>query len=560
MSRAHRAAVFRSAAFLLTTGLTIGALAAVPAVADPVTVTGVSTGDDGRLSVALPDSQALWVKISIHDPARPDVPVLASTDELSFSWEHGWRTDQPLRLPGDAAYGDYPVDVDFRLADGTVQHWSGAEHGRAGLFGYRLHTGVATAAFDRAYTDYDHRDATLSGTVTTFDPATGTTGAARAGTQVRIAWSTLRNGTWIDISQTVLTDESGAFTLPVTPGGTLLSGTATVVAPQADTDPDDAEAIPELDAVATRYRITAEADKARVYAGKTFKVSGDVQRLTPNGWVPFANAPVITTTHAPDPWNHTVTDIMGSAAAGADGTFSYDARADHTTTHYTYVQPSDYLADYTDPFSDEVTVPRAGQIGNLSATLDAYRTITVTGRLKPEWICNAQTVTLQYSKNGRDGWQNLASAKAEGGTAGYCPFTIRALGRPSGYYRVAHGESYTLLPVNSAAFSRSRIETRIVSFDMTPNRPYRNASLTAKGTLQYKSGSTWKNYKGGQIVLVLRPKGESTWYWVVKGTTDSAGRFSLKTKAYEDATWGAYLAADSKHFYSESKSEYVDAR
>lgn len=560
ISRAHRAAVFRSAAILLTTGLTAVSLAAAPALAVPVTVTGLSTGDDGTLSVALPDGQALWVKVTVRDPAQPDAPVLASTDEMSYSWEHGWTTDEPLRLPEGADYGDYPVDVDYRLPSGTVQHWSGAEHGAAGLFGYRLHTGVAKAGFDRAYTDFDHRDATLSGSVTTFDPATGATGPARAGTQVRIAWNSLRDGTWTDASQTVVTDESGAFALSVTPGGTFQNGTATVVDPQADTDPDVADGLPDLDVEKTRYRISAQADKERVYAGKTFKVSGTVQRYTSNGWVPFDGAPVVTTTREPDSWNHTVTGVIGSGTVDANGSFSYDAKPNSTTSHYTYVRPSEYLADYVDPYRDDVTVPRAGQITNLSASLDAYRTLTVTGRLKPEWICTDQTVTLQYSKNGRDGWQNLASTKAQGGTSGYCPFTITTLGRPTGYYRLTHGESYTLLPVNSATFNRSRIETRVVSFDMTPNRPNRNAPLTAKGTLQYKSGSTWKSYKGGQIVLVIKPKGESTWYWVVKGKSDSSGRFSLKTKAYEDATWAVYLAADSKHFYSESKTEYVDAR
>ncbi|MFE0627210.1 hypothetical protein ACFW3D_09590 [Streptomyces sp. NPDC058864] len=560
ISRAHRPAVIRSAAvLLLTAGLAAGPLTAVPAFADDVTVGGLTTGDDGTLAVGLADGEALWVKVSVRASAAADAPVLASTEDLSFSWQRGWYTDRPVGLPEGTAYGDYPVDVDYRLPGGTVQHWSGAEHGAAGLFGYRLHTGVAEARFDREYTDYDHREATLGGTVTTFDPATGTTGPARAGTQVRIAWDSYGDGDWTDASRTVVTDGSGAFALTVTPGGTFQNGTATVVAPGSDTAPAAAEDLPDLEVSRTRYRITAQADKERVYAGKTFKVGGTVQRLTPNGWVPFEGAPVVTTMREPDIWDHTVTGVMGEGVSGADGAFSYDAKAAYSTSHFTYVRPSDYLAD-ADPYRDDVTVPRTGQLTNVSVSLDAYRWLTVKGRLKPDWTCADQTVSLQYSKNGRDGWKNLASAKAEGGTAGYCPFTIEARGLPTGYYRAAHAESYTLLPVSSAAVKRSRVETRVTSFDMTPNRPYRNAKLTAKGRLQYKSGSTWKNYKGGKIVVVYRPKGDSSWYWTVKGTTDSSGRFSLKTKAYGDGTWGVYLAADSKHFSSESKTEYVDVR
>jgi hypothetical protein len=561
-SRAIRPAVFRTAAaFVITTALAAGPLAAAgPAFAADATVASVATADDGTLTVALSDGDALWVKVSVRASADADAAVLASTDQLSYdSGRGGWYTVSPVGLPAGAAYGDYPVDVDYRLPGGTVQHWSGAEHGTSGLLSYRLHTGIGSLAFDRAYTDYAHQDAVLSGTVTTFDPATGTTAPAAAGLTVKVGYQVYRDGNWVSPSLTATTGADGSFSATVTPGGHPLYGTAAVVDPGADTEVAPASGLPELAVVQTRYRISAKASAARVYKGKAFTESGTVEQLTKDGWKPLPDAPVVTATREPDTTYNTVSGLIGSGSSNASGAFSYAAAPTATTTHYTFVRPSAYLT-VTEPAQDSVTVPRTATFSKVTASLDAYKVVTAKGRLAPYNECEDEKVQLQYSANGSSGWKTLASAEANfDNSFSYCTFSVKAVGRVTGYYRVKHDESYDLLAVASGGLKRSRIETRITGFDMTPNRPALNGKLTAKGVLQYKSGGKWKAYKGGRIVLVLKPKGDSSWYWVVKGTTDSKGRFSLKTKAYEDGTWATYLNPDSKHFYSESKTEYVNA-
>lgn len=557
ISRAHRPAVLRSAAvLLLTTGLAAGPLTAWPAYADDVAVSGLTTGDDGTLAVGLADGEALWVKVSVRASAAPDAPVLASTDNLSFSWQRGWYTDRPIGLPAGTAYGDYPVDVDYRLPGGTVQHWSGAEHGAAGLFGYRLHTGVGKLAYDRDHTDFDHRTAVLTGTVTTFDPATGATGPAAPGTTVRVNW-TARVG--VDAkhgSATATSGADGAFSLGVTPGGTLTAGAA-VVTGGADTDPVAPVALPELPAEALQYRISADPSAKRVHKGKTFTVRGTVQRLTDAGWKPFAGAPLVTTPQSPDVYRYTTSGLMGTGTADSSGNFAFAATAARTTYHYTYVRPSEYVSGfaYTEHL---VNVPTSGTYSGVSMSLDAYGKVTAKGKLVGS--CWRAPVSLQYSKNGSTSWKTLKSGSAGESSGGKCSFSVSAYGYTDGYYRLYHPESDGMLAVTSAKKRLYRTVTRIVSFDMTPNSPRVGGALKARGTLQYKSGSKWKAYKGGKVVIVFRPKGKSTWYWTVKGRTDSAGRFSLKTKAYGDGTWAAYLEADSKHFYSESKTEYVNAR
>ncbi|MDX2812045.1 hypothetical protein PV410_05655 [Streptomyces sp. PA03-5A] len=555
--RAHRAAVLRSASvLLLTTGLAAGPLTVWPAFADDVTVSGLTTGDDGTLAVGLADGQALWVKVSVRASAAADAPVLASTDDLSFSWQRGWYTDRPVGLPAGTAFGDYPVDVDYRLPGGTVQHWSGAAHGGAGLFGYRLHTGVGTLAYDRDHTDFDHQSAVLTGAVTTFDPATGTTGPAAPGTPVRVNW-TARVG--VDTkhgSATATSGADGTFSVGVTPGGALTAGTA-VVSGGADTDPVAPAALPELPAKAVQYRISADPSAKRVHQGKTFTMRGTVQRLTDEGWKPFAGAPLVTTPQPPDVYRYTTPGLMGTGTADASGNFSLAATATRTTYHYTYVKPSEYVSGFA--YAEHlVNVPTAGSYSGVTMSLDAYKKVTAKGKLAGScW--NAQ-VSLQYSKNGSTGWKTLKSGSAGDSSGGKCSFSVSAYGYTDGYYRLYHAESDGMLAVASAKKRLHRTVTRIVSFDMTPNSPRVGGALKARGTLQYQSGGKWKAYKGGKVVIVFRPKGESTWYWTVKGRTDSSGRFSLNTKAYGDGTWGAYLEADSTHFYSESKTEYVNAR
>ncbi|MFF3561977.1 hypothetical protein ACFYXS_18200 [Streptomyces sp. NPDC002574] len=557
ISRAHRPAVIRSAAVLLLAGgLAVGPLAAAPAFADGETVRGLSTGDDGTLAVGLDTSEALWVKVSVRESAAADAAVLASTDDLTYSWQRGWSTVEPLALPEGKAYGDYPVDVDYRLPGGTVQHWTGAEHGTAGRFVYRLHTGVGKLGYDRDTTDFDHRTAVLSGTVTTFDPATGTTGPSAPGTQVRVNWTARVGADFKSGSATATSGADGTFSVGVTPGGAVTAGSAVALG-RADTDPAAAVALPELPARAVEYRISGDPSAKRVHKGSTFTMRGTVQRLTDQGWKPFAGAPLVTTPQPADVYRYTVPGLMGTGTADASGNFAFPVTATKSTWHYTYVRPSEYLADYADA-EHLVNVPTAGTYSGVSMSLDAYGKVTAKGILAGS--CWGAQVWLQYSKDGRTGWKSLTSVQASDNGTGKCSFSMGAWGYTDGYYRVYHSESDGMLAVASGTKRLHRTVTRIVSFDMTPNSPRLGGALKAKGTLQYLSGGKWRAYKGGKIVIVLKPKGESSWYWTVKGKTDAAGHFSLSTKAYADATWGAYLEADSTHFSSESKTEYINAR
>lgn len=553
--RTRRRAVFRASAVITTAAL--AAAVAPAAFADPVqeTVSQIVTRDDGTLAVQLSGAvQPLWVQFTVRSSTGPTGTALFTTDD-TVETPYGGYTSEPVVLPAGTAYGDYAVDVDFRLPGGTTQHWNGADAGAKDRLNYRRHASVTDMRYDRDSTDFDHRTAVLTGSVRELDPATGQTSAAPAATHVRLNWYSDTDDAHVPHTALVDTGATGAFSLRVTPNGRIAGSTAVVEDPAPDTTPTPVVAAPNLGTTVTAYRITAAQSRNTVHKGESFTLKGSVQRLTPAGWAPFAGAPVVTTTVQPNWYDATEKGVLAAATTGADGGFSYAITAARTTTHYTFLRLSPYLTLTDD--TDTVRVPTPGRITLPAYSLDRYGLVKSTGRLNGD--CGYQTLWLQFSRNGRTGWQNITHITTGEPYRGYCSYALSGYGDWDGYYRVYHPETSQLLSVSSPVHRLKRTRTAL-SVAMTPSRPYLNAKLTASGVVtQYVSGH-WAHYAKAHVVLVYRPKGDPQWYWVVKGYTNSAGRYTLNTKAYGDGTWGVYVDADSTHFYSESKDVYVDVR
>ncbi|MEV8628177.1 hypothetical protein [Streptomyces sp. NPDC051079] len=541
--------------FALSAGVALPAAVAAPT-AYAATVGRTTTLDDGRLTVGLPDD-ALWIKVSVLASAAPDATVLASTDELSLSAYSAWTTDAPIRLPEGTALGDYPLAVDYRLPGGTVQRWTG------GSFGYRLHTGVSAASFDRTTTSYDSRNVVLSGTATTWNPATDTTGPAAEGTPVKVvlnlsdAFSKPRSRT-----TTVATAADGTFSVPFTADDEITGGTAEVVAATADTDPGAARRLPAVGVEKLTYRVTSDAGKYRVPAGTDVKVSGRVERLTEEGWQGFAGVPVVTAGTEPYPSTDPVTPLGGGDTA-SDGSFAYPARVQYATARlYTLPKPSVYFALRTTHVYDtaEIAVPQQLAYSSATMTLDEYGWVKARGRLgtgtrycdtKPDWVA------LQVSLDNGRTFRTLKSGYVDTG----CWYDFGTWGYVNAVYRIYHPESDRFVARNSTNVRLSRIPTRIVNVTYSPTQPRVNGKMTVKGVVQQKVNGVWKAMPGARVTLYVKPKGERTWYWAAKNiATGSTGAFSVTTVTYGDGTWGLATQTKAGYFYSESKDFYVDAR
>ena len=84
--------------------------------------------------------------------------------------------------------------------------------------------------------------------------------------------------------------------------------------------------------------------------------------------------------------------------------------------------------------------------------------------------------------------------------------------------------------------------------------------LTISGMLQYYY-SGWHNYSGQTIWIDLRPKGNATWYWLVKVKTNSKGQFSATFTDPVSATWQAVFEGNNNngvgHLSAGSSEVYV---
>ncbi|MCM2391806.1 hypothetical protein [Streptomyces albipurpureus] len=543
-------ALMRTAAvFALSAGVAAPALVNAPP-AHAAAVTSL-TLDDGRLLTGAP-STALWVKVSVLASTAAGAEVLAATDDLTWldtaSAPPAWTTTEPIRLPEGVALGDYPVRVEYRLPNGSVQRLLG------GTFSYKLHTGVSRLEYDRESTDYDNRHVVLSGTATTYNPATGARTPAREGTKVKVS---LRVWTRLDhrqVTATALTGPAGGFAMPIAPDGEIQNGYAHVVEPAADTDPVSGFAVPGLSAETTKYRITAQTDRRRVHQGVPFTVKGKVERLTGDGWKPFAGAPIVTTEQ--DPRQSSITHIaglLGSGTAAADGTFSYQAKAYTAAAASTFVRPSGHLADLAFDRS-QVFVPQPVAYKNVKIALSSYGEVSASGQLAQGW-CENERVSLQYSVDGRT-WWNMRTVN----TTSNCAFSTAAPGYVSAYYRVHHAESDYYREQASTPVYQSRYPVRFAGPKLSPARPAKNSNLTASGTLQRQVKGVWQPYAGAKLMVLFKPKGDTQWYWVAKGKSGSGGKYSLKGKVHGDGHWAVITEETKGYFHGETKVTYIDAR
>jgi hypothetical protein len=541
-----------AATFLLAAGLTVPALAVAPAAqaADP-TVTSVRTDDFGRLNVFLNAADASWVQVSVRASAAADAPVLASSDDLFYA-SGEWLTPSAFSLPAGTAYGDYPVDVDYRLPGGSVQHWAGADHLSASDLNYRPRTSVSGLTFDRTTLDYDHRTTVASGTATTLDPATGQK-VPSAGAGVELDW----NAPGVH-SATAVTDADGTFRIPLTLPGGLLNMTAKVTAAGAD----DILLAPTWwgvpQTVSTRYRINANESRTRVYPNVPFTEQGSVERYVNGSWQPWAGVTVDTADNQNSQWATTPAGVLGHAVTAADGSFSYPVTAPHTTDTYTFVHADSYITYTTGPylFPEHIAVPTPGSLTTPTVSVDQYGTVTASGTLKG--TCSTEPLSLEYSANGKTGWTNLKWFQANGGSTS-CLYKTSTGGHYDGYYRVRHPETDVMQPAVSVGKRAFRLRTGM-SIAMSSTTPKTNAKLTASGNVYQLTTSGWKPYAGVHVVLVFKPRYDTQWYWVVKGYTNAYGHYALNTQAFEDGSWAAYIEPNSSHYYTESKEVYVDAR
>jgi hypothetical protein len=62
------------------------------------------------------------------------------------------------------------------------------------------------------------------------------------------------------------------------------------------------------------------------------------------------------------------------------------------------------------------------------------------------------------------------------------------------------------------------------------------------------------------VLIILRPHGSGTWYWIAKSKTDSAGKFSATFTDPASATWSAEYTGNSTHLATVASKHDVRLR
>ncbi|WP_318208576.1 hypothetical protein [Streptomyces sp. SJL17-1] len=207
-----------------------------------------------------------------------------------------------------------------------------------------------------------------------------------------------------------------------------------------------------------------------------------------------------------------------------------------------------------------LAMPQEARVLLRSRALSADAKVTATGKLRatydPEASVSAQPLLLEVSADGRTGWRQIGSAKADD----YYDTVVRA-GSRGGWYRLRHPATDVLAEAVSNTFRLVRTETRITGANAGPEPVRKGAYVTMTGTLQHYTNRAWRTFGSGSVALQFQAKGSTTWRQVATGRPAANGRISLRAKATVDGTWRLRYYGDATHFTSPfSWADYLDVR
>jgi hypothetical protein len=183
---------------------------------------------------------------------------------------------------------------------------------------------------------------------------------------------------------------------------------------------------------------------------------------------------------------------------------------------------------------------------------------TVSGSFAPQGHMN-----IQYASSPKGPWKYLGrvslteagSTSCDGDNHSYVSGSV-AVKTTRAYYRARYPANPDYQAVASRAVLRWKYATRITSMKVSPGRVSKGGKITVSGRLQ-QYNRRWRDYGKRRILIILKPKGSKTWYWIKKVTASAGGHFSATFKDPVSATWSAEFAGNSTHFASAGKTRWV---
>ncbi|WP_395362069.1 hypothetical protein ACHGLA_20320 [Streptomyces sp. YH02] len=545
------------AAVLLGTG---GALATpAPAAADTPTPSPLGIGpavteshQRGVFGVsAWTDTPGVTVT-KVSATLRKGDTVVEIPSVPAYEWDKGrfGLGQAPLKLTEDGgtmpALGRYAIDITATDSRGNTRTRTDA-----GVLDFTLRPQLE---FAFSAPGWDDRTTVPSGTLTGIQPGSGDI--------VPIT------GRTIDIQRT--TPPAGPVQSPVTDGTGAFTGEAyTDVRPGDEfrvaytEDSDEVHGSAGWTRTLYTWRphtvtVKAATDRVRVLPGQQATVTG---RMTDpkNGGAPLAGQQLRI---GPTSGGYLHPTFAKVVTTDADGRFTtrIPSLPGLRIDGWAAAPVDPYQSFGTTTVGGRLAMPQEARVLLRSRALSADAKVTATGKLRatydPEASVSAQPLLLEVSADGRTGWRQIGSAKADD----YYDTVVRA-GSRGGWYRLRHPATDILAEAVSNTFRLVRTETRITGANAGPEPVRKGSYVTMTGTLQHYTNRAWRTFGSGSVALQFQAKGSTTWRQVATGRPAANGKISLRAKATVDGTWRLRYYGDATHFTSPfSWADYLDVR
>lgn len=560
--------MFRSRVFvllasvLIALGVTAATVVPASAATDTITIVSVSSPATavGELAVVA-DSTTPITSLAVHllNASGTDVldPAMSQTSQetISTGYQSTWTVTAPIAVGTSAPglpLGSYTASVDAADTGTSVTGVNGGTYQFKDVL-------TLTIAANHTVLSYDDQSVTVTGTATVLAPG-ATSPAPFANQQITLAVSA--DGSDIPLT----TDASGNYSYTFTSGDpgtvfTYLNPTATTFAAVSAQLPFTIHWDP--------VKISAKLSASTVTYGTKVTLSGELTYEPDSSYVPLAGQKVAIYS------SMNVNAPVATLVTGADGDFS--VVLPQTTSSQVWILDAGdgvggpYLSAATASLAEHVQIPTA--ITGFRVSLNQYWQLGYSGCLalaRPiPGMSVAQTsgLTIQYAPGPAGPWRTLAKSVSTGGSCGTSGIAFSGTATaPSNYayYRAVYAgvtglDTTDYTPASTGSVLVWKYEDRITGFSVSARVVDRNAKLTVKGQLQYWY-SGWHDYRGQQILIVLRPKGSSTWYWIAKVNTNATGHFSATIKDPVSATWSAVFEGNSSHLDAGAAQIYVRVR
>ncbi|MFC1408649.1 hypothetical protein ACEZCY_05050 [Streptacidiphilus sp. N1-12] len=494
----------------------------------PVSVARVKTVQGTVLSVTAVGATSVTATYTLRGTTESvTVPL---TEQSPGAWLSG-----VLQLPyGYGAYvehvtaldGDVPLDTPTRL------------------YPFRelpVFQDVASTSSASSPLTYGHETVTVTGRLTTYDPASGYSDAPFV---TSVLFSTPQN-------PTTTADQDGRFSITAPIPLAVSPKTYTLFAGAPEADPSAVQVYTQREDT----RIVMDPGPASVVAGRPAIVTGTLQYLDatdPAGptWKPVPGAPMRTSSsNSPNP----------STVTSATGAFGFTWPAINSLWWIETGSTLDpYLRSSDIPFTFASIIQQVSA-GLSQVSIDAHGTLHFTATEgSTDGIPTSGHLYLESSADGTSRWGRVKELPQSGSQ------TLALAGaNPHAWYRLHYvPDTAAYLAATSRPVHVDRDRTRITGGKPNHTTVTRNVVVAFTGHVQYQTAAgSWLPARNTHVLLEFRPYQGRTWSVKKTATTSSTGAFTLTAKDTAAGTWQVVWDTPSSGFLdSTGPATYVHIR